>query len=784
MPSLPIGKLSPKLIMIIVGVLIVLCICVVLFGTCRGMPDLGGGVVDYPTEETGFVDVFDSPTPVLIRPTTPPATPRPSATPRPPVVAGPTAVPGASRGDTWLVLLYQDADDKILEQDIVLDLNEAERAGSTENVLIISQMDRYRGGYQGDGNWTSTKRIGVTQDDNLNALGSTQLADIGEVNMSDGNTLIDFVTWAIKSYPADKVALILSDHGMGWPGGWSDGDPGSGGANPDRNIPLSSATGDQLFLSELDQALGEIRTQVGLDKFELIGMDACLMGHVEVMSALEPHARYAVFSQETEPSVGWAYASFLESLKQNPAMNGDQLGQLIVRSYIEEDQRIVDDQARAEFVGRGSPMGGLFGSGGPTAAQLIQQIGSASTLTAVDLSVMPELTAGLNDFSYALSGVDQRIVAQARTYAQSFTSVFGSNVPASYIDLAHFAKLLVRNIDDANLANAANRLLSAMDQSIIAEKHGAKKPGAHGISVYFPNSQLYQSPMAGPRSYIPAARRFAESSSWDDFLAFHYTGRRFEPETREAVVLDSGVAVRGPATGGITVSPVQASGNVAAPGRPVLLSTNISGENVGYVYLLVGMLDKQANSIFVADSDYLESGEMREIDGVYYPDWGEGAFTMEFEWEPLMFAISDGTNSEIVALSPQSYGASPEEAVYTVDGTYTYADGGESRYARLYFSNGVLTQVFGFSGEGATGSPREITPSSGDTFTVLQKWMDLDSNGRVTQTVSQEGGTLTFGDQMFTWKDMDAAVGQYIVGFIVTDLDGQSVETYTTITVQ
>ena len=36
--------------------------------------------------------------------------------------------------DTWLVMLYQDADDKILEQDIFVDLNEAERVGSSAKV--------------------------------------------------------------------------------------------------------------------------------------------------------------------------------------------------------------------------------------------------------------------------------------------------------------------------------------------------------------------------------------------------------------------------------------------------------------------------------------------------------------------------------------------------------------------------------------------------------------------------------------------------------------------------
>ena len=47
--------------------------------------------------------------------------------------------------------------------------------------------------------------------------------------------------------------------------------------------------------------------------FELIGMDACLMGHLEVLTMLASHARYAVVSQETEPALGWAYAAFLAS---------------------------------------------------------------------------------------------------------------------------------------------------------------------------------------------------------------------------------------------------------------------------------------------------------------------------------------------------------------------------------------------------------------------------------------------------------------------------------------
>lgn len=685
-----------------------------------------------------------------------------------------------SEGQTWLVMLYQDADDKILEQDIYVDLNEAERVGSSDRVHLVAQVDRFRAGYQGDGNWATTKRFYITQDEDLQTVRSQQVADLGEANMADGDTLVDFVTWALDTFPADKHILIMSDHGMGWPGGWTDPEPGG---QVDRSIPLSGALGEALYLMELDAALEEIRAQIGLEKFELIGLDACLMGHLEVFSALAPHARYAVASQETEPALGWAYTGFLEALKANPDMSGADLGQVIVKSYIQEDQRIVDEAARADLLRQSSPIAALFG--GVSAEQLAQQMDQNTTLSAVDLSKLPVLEGSVNDLSLALQEADQQVVARARTYAQSFTSVFGSNVPPSYIDLGHFVQLLTRESGDRNVAGAAERVLAAIDETVIAERHGPQKPGAMGVSIYFPNSQLYRHPATGYESYTAVARRFATTSLWDDFLAYHYTGRRFEPGTNEIAAPERGTAISAPGSGQITATAITLSDSVAAPGRPVLLSTDIRGQHLGYVYLFAGFYDRESNSIFLADADYLESSDTREIDGVYYPVWPEtGEFTLEFEWEPLVFAINDGVDSVVARFKPQTYGASFEEAVYTVDGIFTYADGGESRYARLYFSAGELRQVFGFTSEDGTGAPREIIPQSGDTFTVLERWLDLDQQGNVVQSATQDGGTLTFGDQMFTWEELDAAPGDYIVGFIVEDLDGNTYHVYDQVMVE
>ncbi len=75
---------------------------------------------------------------------------------------------------------------------------------------------------------------------------------------------------------------------------------------------------------------------------------------------------------------------------------------------------------------------------------------------------------------------------------------------------------------------------------------------------------------------------------------------------------------------------------------------------MGYVKLFAGYFDQAANAINLTDQDYLESSDTREVDGVYYPVWPEGEFTMEFEWEPLVFAIDDGTQRAVTMFQPQS----------------------------------------------------------------------------------------------------------------------------------
>jgi hypothetical protein len=361
-----------------------------------------------------------------------------------------------NEANEWLVMLYQNADDEVLEGDIFTDLNEAELVGSTDDVTIVAQLDRYDAGFDGDDDWTTAKRFLVTQDDDLATLASEEIEDLGEVDSGTPETLIDFAIWAMTNYPAQKYALILSDHGAGWVGGWNDDAPDEGSS---------------LTINEIDQALAAILAETGVEQFEFLGFDACLMSQVEALVGIAPYARYAVASQETEPAIGWAYAQFLSELVDDPTQDGKILAKNVVESYIADDIRIQDDDARSDYVAE------VYGVDEEVSPEELAEAESKNvTLTAVDLAKIPALVDALNEFAYALTEVDPAAVARARTYAQAFESVFGEDAPPPYLDLGNFAALVAEFAESKPLNTALRTLNKAYTAAIVAEKHGAGRP--------------------------------------------------------------------------------------------------------------------------------------------------------------------------------------------------------------------------------------------------------------------------------------------------------------------
>lgn len=716
------------------------------------------------------------------------STPVPKRTPLPGEAAQallPTRPPASRSKQTWLIMLYSDADDEILEEDMFNDFNEAEMVGSSDRVQVVAQMDRFEGGFDGDGDWTSTKRFYIEQDADLNTINSQEVADLGEVNMADGATLIDFVTWAAAAYPADNYVLIMSDHGAGWPGGWIDPAPAPTGR---ASIPLAESFGDMLFLMELREALAQIIAATNIGQFALIGFDACLMSQLEVYTAIAPYARYAVASQEVEPSLGWAYAAILGRLVDSPEIDAAELSRAIVNSYIEQDQQILDDRARARYLER---VYEYKDKEALSAEEIAAEESKQITLVSVDLATIAPLNEALNALVRTLVSVNQKDVASARRYALAFESVFDPELPKPYIDLGNFARLLKKKIDDPAVDGAVDALLKAIDRTVIDEKHGSEKAGATGIAIHFPNAALYSDALVGYKSYNQVASAFVQESLWDDFLAFHYRKKPLpvttEPQSSTPTPHASSSAeeVSGPGAEAIDVAPVTLSAPTLGRRESVLMQSSVSGESIAFIYLFIGFLDPATGAIQVVDMDFLDAENTKEVDGVFYPDWGEArTIAIEFAWDGKLFAIKPDGSSEIALLNPEDYGASSEEATYTVEGIYTTAKGKKPRHALLFFQNGELIQVLANPGKQNTGSLREITPKPGDRFTILEQWISSSDQNDQAEFFTQEGATLIFGEKNFVWKNLVAPKGEYLVGFIAEDLDGNKYKSYTTLTLK
>ena len=60
--------------------------------------------------------------------------------------------------------------------------------------------------------------------------------------------------------------------------------------------------------------------------------------------------------------------------------------------------------------------------------------------------------------------------------------------------------------------------------------------------------------------------------------------------------------------------------------------------------------------------------------------------------------------------------------------------------------------------------------------------MDLSPKAPRPRTDARRNAT--FGDQPFVWEVLDAAAGEYVVGFVVEDLDGNELERFVQVTVE
>lgn len=369
------------------------------------------------------------------------------------------ALEGRALAESWTVMVYMTADNN-LEGFAVRNLKEMIQVGSQANLQVVVQLDRYlkysQDSIPGVSNFQGVRRF-------LAQPGAMQqLADLGNPDMTRPETLSDFIASSVRSFPADRYALIMWDHGVAWRGCCTDENGGR------RLMPLS----------DLAQGIRSGLGAAALPRLDLLGFDQCLMGNVEVAYAVSDLADTMVASPELEPGLGWDYAAWLQALVQDSSMSPSLLGRQIADAYARSAER----NAKVNYY----------------------------TLSVVALPQLPALSAATNGLADAL--IKTAPPFQQLGLSRSLSASFGRSQRDDFglIDLGQFA-FNVRS-SGPEVQTAADVVGTALKAAVPYQVSGPIHKSISGLSIYLPRFD--------PASEY-ASVAFAQQGSWGAFVS-HY----------------------------------------------------------------------------------------------------------------------------------------------------------------------------------------------------------------------------------------------------------------------
>jgi hypothetical protein len=318
----------------------------------------------------------------------------------------------------WTVMVYISGDNN-LEDYVVKDIElELAPTGSSTNVQVVALADRGPGYDTSYGDWQTTKLFHVTQ--GMTAASENAVADWGERNFGNPQTLIDFVKWTKANYPADHYALYFWGHGWNWHPGY---------------VMRDDTDDDTLDMQEVKAALPSIGF------IDMVGFDGCNMASIEVQMLWHGHATALSHSQEW---VGWdgiEYDVVLAQLAASPNMTADQVA-------IATSQSAANDKTWSAV--------------------------------AVDSRFDALLTA-VHNWSIALNN---GMAANRKKYDRAFGATRSFWQAPMDKDLYDMAYEMDRLVSDPNIRPKSQAVMDAVDAVVLHERHVNAYSDVHGITIY------------------------------------------------------------------------------------------------------------------------------------------------------------------------------------------------------------------------------------------------------------------------------------------------------------
>ncbi len=463
------------------------------------------------------------------------------------------AAAAAAKGKDWTFMVYDVADTSNIANDMIVNLAQFADVAEMDDVNVVALVDlpeRTDPGYPdatlpGIAPFTTTKLL------ELDNGRWNEVADLGEVSMGRPDTLARFIEQVADSYPASKYGLVLSDHGGAWSGGYVDTGP-----------PATS----QLTIADMRAGIVTGMQRGGIDKFEFIDHDSCLMSSYEAASALAPLADVLVGSEEVTFGDSTLDVEAFSSL--DDGISGEEWGRANIEGYA-------------------------------ATADRYDGIGDFSALAVVDGEAMERLDEAIESFSDVAVDNMETIapeIARARSRSLEFvTGLLGEEEGGGFsvVDLGDFLRQL-KDVPDEVLV-ARDAVFAALDAAVLHQVTRKATQQATGLNVFFPETPRMARGYADSNIAPPGWDRLVES--YADFAqesgGGSDGGASFTSEQADVVEI-------GP--GGIRIAAQLESGdekNVAS--QETQIYTRIDGKDV----------------LAAALPAYLNSGGRGQVQGVW-----------------------------------------------------------------------------------------------------------------------------------------------------------------------
>jgi hypothetical protein len=399
------------------------------------------------------------------------------------VASGQDAVADAEDDGTrdWTIAMYWASDNNLDEYTDYFVSLWREYLTNTEDVALCVFMDRLE----------LPANISTLTED-----GWVEKMSLGEVNSSSPDTLSMFIEYALTepSLASDNFMLMIQDHGNGYLGLCSDE------GLPDSDLP-------KVWMSIDD--LGEgIRTALDSTgkSIDVIALDACTLGTVEIAYELRGTASYLVASELGVPFDGMNYMELLSGISEEPTIEPLDLA-----------CKLVDDYA----AWYSAPLHTL-----PTLYPYMQDFAS---LSVIDLDAMEQLGDAFAAFADAVLPKEDALGKYLKTAAvQADVSLWMNNMGTwFYPDI----QVMFANLSDTlrdefpEVADACDDILEAADLAIVHDWASWRMRGlVTGLSVFVcPSIGIFEQHWDSfERVYNTVGLDFVDATGWDTVLLQYF----------------------------------------------------------------------------------------------------------------------------------------------------------------------------------------------------------------------------------------------------------------------